>query len=778
MGIDSFSELLERLAAEHAKIKHDNAKLVQEIHCLKEIAELQTFQSEEQLQGKTTIGSWERFSLAKLTKSDAHRQLDFCRRIYERRRISGSGALELIGAMFWSLSAALELVDRSSLTVTPIQHAVAAYDKLYLSAEAKQVPCMMWKQTAVALRNNIVCHAWTETGSDKSDSIEAALKEVYGARFAGEDLDLRSQLKKCIGDTISGGKSTRKNRRARGNNRSHAEAKLPAVEVRAPPASSSPVFPSMNPDAEDDHEVEEAEQAAHDTASTACSMRTFDVWEPCSGRKTEIKKVLRYIDMLRNGNSYPQEELQQLIEEVTSPHIVSALVDAACKNVANTELLEIILAFLWSIKWSKVAWTASSRFPKEMKLLLSRVGAPEHAVTCFGLLGSFAAEYLEWFKDESDADEVAHEIIIILGEAMISFRDSQKVQKSGLEVLRYTLRLRSLVFGVRCCVESFATPTVLADTIRARIAEIVHVAVQCDPSFKMTAAEIFARAQPLEEALMFAGSDFADWVLKEVHFNLRIVFENLQDGVWQDDADRKNWVSDVWLHIMHSNHVASLQDFHKFVDESQWFEKVQWSREMTSRIMLKSVLVGITHGIIEPLEAINVDVMWVDDNKLASSFRAISHLHDYFLHLCPSDCLRVSTCAVAVGSNAHTKMQKFSRSALAGVLGTLNRYAGRGMAQPSDDVLNLLIDMAEYRMDCWQEEATFHHEVLWALGEIFNGESSLGQWAQRVTDIASRLSDNWRKIQEKYPEKVDKNNDVQMIIQLAEKLRAPELAHP
>ena len=32
----------------------------------------------------------------------------------------------------------------------------------------------------VALRNNIVCHAWTETDSDKGEHIEAALKEVYG----------------------------------------------------------------------------------------------------------------------------------------------------------------------------------------------------------------------------------------------------------------------------------------------------------------------------------------------------------------------------------------------------------------------------------------------------------------------------------------------------------------------------------------------------------------------------------------------------------------------
>lgn len=121
------------------------------------------------------------------------------------------------------------MVERKS--VTPIRDAINAYDKLYLykSPEAKQTPSTRWKTAAVALRNNIVCHAWTETGSDKSEHIEAALKEVYGVRFAGNDRDLRSQLKKCIRDTFSGGKPASEAHRTRGNNRSNVGAGMQNV---------------------------------------------------------------------------------------------------------------------------------------------------------------------------------------------------------------------------------------------------------------------------------------------------------------------------------------------------------------------------------------------------------------------------------------------------------------------------------------------------------------------------------------------------------------------
>ena len=81
------------------------------------------------------------------------------------------------------------LAKKLGLETSVIQSALRAEARLRVGAQQQSSAvadrCGTSKMSEdVTLRNNIICHAWTETGSDKGEHIEAALKEVYGGAKA------------------------------------------------------------------------------------------------------------------------------------------------------------------------------------------------------------------------------------------------------------------------------------------------------------------------------------------------------------------------------------------------------------------------------------------------------------------------------------------------------------------------------------------------------------------------------------------------------------------
>ena len=70
----------------------------------------------------------------------------------------------------------------------------------------------------------------------------------------------------------------------------------------------------------------------------------------------------------------------------------------------------------------------------------------------------------------------------------------------------------------------------------------------------------------------------------------------------------------------------------------------------------------------------------------------------------------------------------------------------------------MLLNLAERFMDLWHDEATFHHEVMWALVKIFTARTPIsarfGKWDERVCSLARDLACKWQKVAMNHPQRM------------------------
>lgn len=83
-------------------------------------------------------------------------------------------------------------------------------------------------------------------------------------------------------------------------------------------------------------------------------------------------------------------------------------------------------------------------------------------------------------------------------------------------------------------------------------------------------------------------------------------------------------------------------------------------------------------------------------------------------------------------AGSKTPLSKSVCSAVAGNQGAVNRGRGEEASGP----LNVILSMTD-RYD--GSHVAFHHEVLWAICEIYEGFASLGQFKDRVHHISRKL---------------------------------------
>ena len=72
----------------------------------------------------------------------------------------------------------------------------------------------------------------------------------------------------------------------------------------------------------------------------------------------------------------------------------------------------------------------------------------------------------------------------------------------------------------------------------------------------------------------------------------------------------------------------------------------------------------------------------------------------------------------------------------------------------------------------WWTEASFHHEVLWALAEVLKSKT-LGDWSPRVCAVARNLAEKWRSPASQWdPQKGKKDPDEGATVALADRFLA------
>merc|ERR1719284_308720 len=85
------------------------------------------------------------------------------------------------------------------------------------------------------------------------------------------------------------------------------------------------------------------------------------------------------------------------------------------------------------------------------------------------------------------------------------------------------------------------------------------------------------------------------------------------------------------------------------------------------------------------------------------------------------------------------------RSSYAGLLGSVGRQGAQAAAQGlHEKMVEEVLWCAQTSMGEWWKAAALFHEVLWALGEIFDGAHSLGNCREQIQALTKQLDKNFK----------------------------------
>jgi len=654
--------------------------------------------------------------------------------------------------------------------------AAQAYDWLYTCPKEARQLTQMWKALAVCLRTNVVLRCWCHEGSGELIAVEAALVRLYGSERLSKQGDrlFRSQLflahEQLVHICFGRGKSSRP-KRQRGR---HPNGVMPDVAIEQATSSAQPrlivsaedaaAFPQfLDPSKISVHNtfISGFDDDSEDRLSQGKeSCKSWPRTHPTTAtekkkRERELSKLLQNLidsHLPPEECSSQAESLKLLLNELPLLAETEPLVHVARCHASNAVALRNILGALQKV--------AGHNYLEPMQLLLEdfRDSQPLAVAECCATLGHFAMD--------TYGRLAANEVVGMLLAAMQQHCEHADVQLASMDSLLLIHRDRAEVFGFCCARETLETFAPLSEALHVDFGRIVAAAGARHEQCNELAVKLLVRTHHSELLRGMAISDrLTEAALEEIYFNLQEPLTTCGESPEAECGTPSRILRQLARQLsgpFSSPHVLS------------WVRKNTWQTEMQPRLLLHGVLSGAAEGIVQPMK-------WAaeikDEDLMTAAFRAIYVFNDYVLEVAPEVRDQLNALVIVLNQKSLT-LRKGLRSAIAGALGSLNR--GRGTA--SGGVIEVLLCLASRSMVLWQREASVHHEVLWALNEIFAGQS-MGQWGVQIRQLAKNLAGNWQHVHEQDSQKTGEiregAKDEAMVVELASKLLhagSPELS--
>jgi len=660
---------------------------------------------------------WDRFACALLVKAST---IENVRRASQQQHVMG----------YTRAASALDAFGRALRLGHTCGEILQALSELRSWPSEVRAGTAFWRSAAASMRNEFVMACSCDEGSTRFEDVQAALHRMLGERWQ-QDQQLKSLLLHAYEQLFPGIRDakTKSRRRKKKTNKSAAVS----ADARLTDSAAEDVAVTVE-DQVSQLQGRTAPAPVFTLSSAIVVNNTFiDVVEEqsCGGRES----IKSWPVQVRPRST--QQRVNTLFKNISACGLPQEQCSANLQNLlAAARSCASDLVALTSVVGA-VARVAGPRFWAEVQPLLHDI--PPQAV----------AECCTLATEGDHGRPAADDIVVHLLATMNKCIEDVSVQHACLDSVLTMCRSKDMVLGL------FAARTPACDDIsadlRTQLTKAVTSAMRY-PACGSNALRVLARILPLAEVLKSIGSSmqFLSVVLDEIYHALT---QPLSGFFGNTDSSETDWACRLLLEVTRQR-------------PASWSGPcpVSWVREaahsgfrqrydMERRFMLVGVLCGVGPGIITPF----VDAAaTMDEDLLCTAYRALFAVNDYLERIDAAHVRSVVEVALRIEAGC---LKHHHCSAMVGALGSLMRGSADQV------VAQKILALARARMgDCWKV-ASFLHEALWALVELFRDAPCLGECEPGIREIAGQVMQTWNGAFEGHPD-----SDEEQAVRLANKL--------
>jgi alkylhydroperoxidase family enzyme len=434
----------------------------------------------------------------------------------------------------------------------------------------------------------------------------------------------------------------------------------------------------------------------------------------------------------------------------TDDQHVRGLVDAARCHASNPDCFDKILCAL-----SRVS---GSRFLQDLEPLFD--GLEDKAVAqCCTAIGDFAK------GDNVPVEAIVKRLLAV----MESFQESVDVQEACTYALVKVWRPSQEVLGLQGRRQP-ATMQGVDANLRKAVVLAASKAVRRSEYCAEQAVRLLARAASLKDVLNVERISEQPHLLHKVLDEVIYTLEQPLSAIDINDPQEQIWARDLLCQIG-----AQRVCLDRNINVTDWvYGDVSTARsqdKLIQRFTLAGLLFGAEAQVLIPM-ADAVAVKGAEPKRsaelMSAACRALISLNDYLVPFGSEFAQEVAGRAMAAMERLKERSSdmQFVRSSYAGLLGTVGRRGAQSAARGlHEKMVEEVLWCAQTSMGEWWNSAALFHEILWALGEIFDGAHSLGKRHQQIQVLTRQLDMNFRPQYEKY-ESWEPNHDVPAVMKL------------